>query len=235
MRTVRIALRDWDWLTPLRLGQVGLDLPGHELVVDAVDTLVDPWQGSEHDAYEVSLSRYHRAVVGGDDRVVAIPHVLMQSFRHRCIIVAASSGVTTTADLRGARIGVTGWIDSGNTWTRDILSHEGIEIDDATWIAGRLTASHPETDRLDGFGRHGRVEAAPAGAVMADVLVAGDLDAVSILSCRQGSMLPMRRGGRCTKTCGQSSWPTALTAGLCRDITFSASLVAPSIPTSPQR
>ena len=33
-------------------------------------------------------------------------------------------------------------------------------MEDAFWIAGRLTGEHPITDRLDGFGRPGRIEMA---------------------------------------------------------------------------
>ena len=183
MRTIRAAVRAWDWLTPLRLGQVEFELANTELVVDCLDALVDPWGQAEsgqltHDAYEISLSRYHRAVVAGNSVITAVPHVMMQAFRHRCIIVAKDSELHTTADLRGKRIGVTGWIDSGNTWTREILSREGIGIDDARWVAGRLTAAHPDYERTDGFAREGRIEQAPKGAVMSDMLIAGELDAV---------------------------------------------------------
>ncbi len=182
MRELRIALRDWDWLTPLLLHEVPqtpLERLGVRLAVDRVDALPDPWGPEpQHGAYETSLSRYHRAVVSGDDRIVAVPHMLMQSFRHRCIIVARDSDAKTAADLRGACIGLTGWVDSGNTWTRDVLAGEGVGIEDARWVAGRLTEAHPETDRLDGFGRPGRIEAAPAGSWMTAMLDSGQLDAV---------------------------------------------------------
>ena len=57
------------------------------------------------------------------------------------------------SQLRGKRIGVTGWRNSGNTWTRAALRREGVSVEDAFWIAGRLAAEHPIVNRLDGFGR----------------------------------------------------------------------------------
>jgi 4,5-dihydroxyphthalate decarboxylase len=46
------------------------------------------------------------------------------------------------------------------------------------WYAGRLTEAHPITDRLDGFGRPGRIEAAPGEQPMVDLLKNGGLDAI---------------------------------------------------------
>lgn len=183
MHTIRLALRDWDWLTPLLLREVPtptLDALGVELVIDRVPTLVDPWQDGPgaYAGFEISLARLNRAVLTGDDRVVALPHPMMQSFRHRCLIVARDSPHRTAQDLRGGRIGVTGWIDSGNTWTRAVLGDAGVPVAAARWVAGRLTAAHPEQDRLDGHGRPGRIEAAPPGSWLTGLLEAGELDAV---------------------------------------------------------
>jgi 4,5-dihydroxyphthalate decarboxylase len=102
----------------------------------------------------------------------------MRGFRHRCIITTEESPMTRLSDLAGKRIGVTGWRDSGNTWTRAALRREGVGVEDAFWFAGRLTASHPIVDRLDGFGRPGRIEAAPGERPMMELLAEGELDAV---------------------------------------------------------
>lgn len=183
MRTIRLALRDWDWLTPLLLHEVptpALDQLGARLVIDRVGTLLDPWHDGPgaYTGFEISLARLNRAVLGGDDRVVALPHPMMQSFRHRCLIVASGSPHHSPEDLRGGRVGVTGWIDSGNTWTRAVLTDAGVPISEIRWLAGRLTAAHPEQDRLAGHGRPGWIEAAPAGSWMTELLSAGELDAV---------------------------------------------------------
>jgi len=55
--TIRLAVRDWDYFTPLALGDVKPE--GFTLEIDRVNTLVDDLASSEHyDAGEVSFSRY---------------------------------------------------------------------------------------------------------------------------------------------------------------------------------
>lgn len=175
--TLRLALRDWDYMTPLVLGDVRS--PRVEIQVDRVGTLVsnvanDP----SYDAAEISFSRYAQLRLDGDDSVVGMPNFIMRGFRHRCIITTKSSRIRKFSDLAGTKIGVTGWRDSGNTWTRAAIRREGVGIEDAMWYAGRLTEAHPIADRLDGFGRPGRIEAAPGERPMVELLKDGGLDAV---------------------------------------------------------
>ncbi|WP_037077823.1 nitrate ABC transporter substrate-binding protein [Rhizobium sp. CCGE 510] len=175
--TLRIALRDWDYMTPLVLGDVRSSRL--EIKVDRVGTLVSSLADDEaHDAAEMSFSRYSQLRHDGDARVIGIPNFIMRGFRHRCIITAKGSPIRKLSDLAGKNIGVTGWRDSGNTWTRAALRREGVGVENAMWYAGRLTEAHPVVDRLDGFGRPGRIEAAPGERPMVDLLLDGRLDAV---------------------------------------------------------
>lgn len=177
---VRIALRDWDWLKPWSHGEVDssvLSDLGFTLRVDALNTVVDLSSSEIYAGAEGSLSRYVQAVEDGSNTLAVLPHLLMQGFRHRCIIVAADSTFESPRQLIDGRIGITGWRDSGNVWTRAALADGGLEIEDARWYAGRLTADHPEVDRLDGHHRPGRIEAI-TGKPMVDRLTDGELDAV---------------------------------------------------------
>ncbi|RAX38150.1 ABC transporter substrate-binding protein [Rhizobium tropici] len=175
--TLRLALRDWDYMTPLVLGDVSS--PKLDIRVDRVGTLISHVGKSDtYDAAETSFSRYTQMRIDGDESVVGIPNFIMRGFRHRCVITTKDSPITSFAELAGKRIGVTGWRDSGNTWTRAALRREGVGVEDAMWYAGRLTEAHPITDRLDGFGRPGRIEAAPGERPMVDLLKEGELDAI---------------------------------------------------------
>lgn len=178
--SVRIALRDWDWVTPLVLGELDQALAAADVRLDIsrVSTLPDLYTTSEFDAAELSQSRYLRGVAAGRQGVLAVPHWLMQAPRHRCVIVRTDSPHHRFADLAGGTIGLTGWQDSGNTWTRAVLGQSGVPIDDARWVVGRLTADHPITDRLDGFGRRGHIVADPQERPLTQLLAAGELDAV---------------------------------------------------------
>ncbi|WP_274631286.1 nitrate ABC transporter substrate-binding protein [Arvimicrobium flavum] len=174
---IKIATRDWDYLTPMILGDVTSDRI--DLQVDRVGTLIPDLATSDvYDAAEVSFSRYTSAMAEGTEAVVGMPCFIMRGFRHRCVITTEASPLTRLSDLAGKRIGITGWRDSGNTWTRAALRREGVGVEDAYWFAGRLTASHPIVDRLDGFGRPGRIEAAPGERPMMELLAEGELDAV---------------------------------------------------------
>ncbi|WP_439271615.1 nitrate ABC transporter substrate-binding protein [Pseudochrobactrum sp. HB0163] len=174
---LRIAVRDWDYLTPLALGDVRSSKL--ELIIDRVGTLVaHPAQDKDHEASEMSFSRYTSMCYEGDMRLVAVPNFIMRGFRHRCVITSADSKITAFEQLAGKKIGVTGWRDSGNVWTRAALRRHGVGVEDAYWYAGRLTQAHPVTDRLDGFGRKGRIEAMPDEQPMMDALREGFLDAV---------------------------------------------------------
>ncbi len=174
--TIRLALRDWDYLTPILLGDV--KSPDFDVVIDRVfGNLIDNHATSTvHQGGEMSFSRYVQARDRGVDDVVAVPHFLMRAFRHRCMITAKSSPLQTVAELAGKTIGMTGWQDSGNTWTRAILRREGIGVDDAQWRLGRLAPADPDFDRLGPWGVPGRIEQTPHA--LYDLLHAGELDAV---------------------------------------------------------
>lgn len=175
--TLRLAIRDWDFITPLVLGDVRSEK--FVLEVHRVNTLVDNLHNDpRYDAGEMSLSRYSQARARGEDSIVGIPHFVMRAFRQRCIITRTDSPLTALKQLSGKKIGLTGWQDSGNTWTRALLRREGVEIEDARWHLGRLTADQPIQDRLAGFGRPGLIEPMPGERPLIESLLSGELDAV---------------------------------------------------------
>ena len=174
---VRLAVRDWDYLTPLLLGDIETDPV--QLKVDRVNALIDDFEQDEHyDACEMSFSRYIQARARGEDAYIALPNFLMRGFRHRCVITLKNSRLENFKDLKDRKIGVTGWQDSGNTWTRAAFAEAGIGVEDAYWYAGRLTAAHPIEDRIGRFGREGRIMPMPDEKPMMEALEDGELDAV---------------------------------------------------------
>jgi len=133
------------------------------------------------DAAETSFSRYLRAVAAGNRSLVGIPAFVMTGFRQRCIITTQPSPLRELAQLGGCRIGLTGWADSGNIWTRALLRREGVEIPDVQWLVGPLTAQHPVEDRIGPGGAPTNVAHTPAGRSLVEMLLTGDLDAVMTL------------------------------------------------------
>ncbi|WP_244900425.1 hypothetical protein [Streptomyces nanshensis] len=174
---LRLALRDWDHLVPLASGAV--DTPGLSLRIDARETVTpDVLTEPGLDGGETSFSRYAQARAAGDDRLVALPAFVMRGFRHRCVLVRSDSPYTAFGELKGARIGLTGWPDSGNTWTRALLRADGVGTGDAEWLIGPLAAGEGGKDRLGGRPLPPNAAALPEGACLAEELAAGRLDAV---------------------------------------------------------
>lgn len=191
---LQLGVRHWDHVVPIALGDVSGQAFAHgsgsgsdrdsgrstglSLTLCRLESTPDLWSTTVYDGGETSFSRYVRARAAGDDRVVALPVFLMRGFRHRCIIVRQDSPAETAADLKGSRIGLTGWPDSGNTWTRAILGEAGVGIHDADWQVGPLTAAHPVVDRIGGVTVGENVRHTAGGAPLVDLLIAGELDAV---------------------------------------------------------
>jgi len=174
---ITLAVRDWDYYMPLALGE--LKPEGFELELVRVGTLPNDLATHPlYDAGEISFSRYTQSIAAHDRSLSCVPHFLMRGFRQRCVITAKNAPFTRLEELRGKRIGVTGWQDSGNTWTRALLRRAGIDTDDAHWYAGRLTEAHPIVDRLGRYARTGRIEAVPGERPMDALLAEGGLDAV---------------------------------------------------------
>lgn len=171
---MHLGVRHWDHVIPLALGDVGADL----VKIDRLDATPDLWHDTGFDGGETSFSRYVRARSSGDERIIALPVFLMRGFRHRCIIVRSDSEAVDASALRGARIGLTGWADSGNVWTRAVLREAGIGVDDADWQVGPLTTNHPVVDRIGNVTVGDNVRHTADGAPLVDLLRAGQLDAV---------------------------------------------------------
>jgi len=171
---LHLGTRHWDHVVPIALG----DVATRGVRLSRLDSTPDLWNEPGYAAAETSFSRYVRARADGDDRVLALPVFLMRSFRHRCILVRQDSPAERPADLAGARIGLTGWPDSGNTWTRAVLREAGVGVADAEWRVGPLTAAHPAFDRIGGAPVGANVRPTDGGAALVDLLETGELDAV---------------------------------------------------------
>ena len=161
---------------PLRLGAVAAT--GYDVQLDARDSTPDVLADPLLDGGETSLSRYVLDRLAGDDRLVGLPIFLMRGFRHRCVLVAKHSPLRHLEELAGRRIGLTGWPDSGNTWTRALLRAAGVDLAGIEWTVGTMTGSAVDPRRLGSRGLPDNVRVATGGRALPDALVAGELDAI---------------------------------------------------------
>lgn len=171
---IRLAVRDWDHLSPLLTG--ALRPSGFDLELSTRDVTPHVLNESDLDGGETSFSWYTLNRARGDERLVGLPVFVMRGFRHRCILVRADSDLDDVAQLAGRRIGLTGWPDSGNTWTRAILREADVDLTGIAWSVGPLVA--------DGAPKrpHGRalanVAELPAGDSLVSGLLRRDLEAI---------------------------------------------------------
>ena len=172
-----IVMRDWDFVMPILLGEVSD--PRIDLNLVGVAMLPGfPSANDEVDGAEVSISRLVMQRAKGETRDVGIANFPMRAFRHRCIITLKSHPAQSLEELRGGRIGVAGWQDSGNTWTRHAIASAGVPLEEIRWFIGRLTSAASAAGGLNPFIRPGWIEPVADDTPMLDLLERGELDAV---------------------------------------------------------
>ncbi|MFE5159358.1 hypothetical protein ACFRNT_12655 [Streptomyces sp. NPDC056697] len=173
---IRLGLRDWDHLVPLASGLV--EVPDFTVRIDSWDVTPDVLAEPGLDGGETSFSRYVQARAAGDDRLVGLPAFVMRGFRHRCVLVREGSPLRSLEELAGARVGLTGWPDSGNTWTRALLRGAGVDLTGVQWRIGPLSAGETGKDRVGSRPLPANVSVMAEGESLVEELAAGRLDAV---------------------------------------------------------
>lgn len=137
-----------------------------------------------YDFTEIGLMPYIIAFANDDFRAYSlIPVFPLRIFRHKSIFVRSDSGISKPADLKGRRVGTTGYSSSSLTAIRGLLSDEyGIRPKDIKWVIARQDSSAKDSgkaskqenvypDNLD-------VSFGPEGKDESDLLLDGDVDAL---------------------------------------------------------
>ncbi len=172
-----IVMRDWDFVTPILLGEVSD--PRIDLNLVGVAMLPGfPSTNEGVDGAEVSISRLVMQRARGETDDIGIANFPMRAFRHRCIITLKSHPAQSLEDLRGGRIGVAGWQDSGNTWTRHAIVSAGVPLEEIRWFIGRLSSAESVAGGINPFVKPGWIDPVADDTPMFDLLEQGELDAV---------------------------------------------------------
>src|SRR5687767_15069660 len=175
MADVRITLScgDYDRTRPLidrTIATPGLDLtvvplPSAERHKRFVRSL-------EFDVCELQVAQY----LGLKSRrvpITAIPVFPHRRFNHSCVMVGLDSNITRPEDLRGRRIGVHAHFNPIALWIRGLLQHEfDVPPSQIHWVADG-------SEDVPGWSPPSwlRIERAPSGQKMQDLLKAGAIDA----------------------------------------------------------
>jgi 4,5-dihydroxyphthalate decarboxylase len=175
MASVRLTLScgDYDRTRPLIDGTVptpGLDLqiiplPSSERHTRFVKNL-------EFEVCELQIAQYLGLKSRGVP-ITAIPVFPHRRFNHSCVMVRMDSDISRPQDLRGRRVGVHGHFNPIALWVRGLLQHEfNVPPSEIQWVADG-------SENVPGWTPPAwlRIERAPAGRKMQDLLKNGELDA----------------------------------------------------------
>jgi 4,5-dihydroxyphthalate decarboxylase len=133
---------------------------------------------------EIGLLPYLLAYTNDDFRdYTLIPVFPLRLFRHKSIFVRTDRGIERPEDLRGKRVGTSGYSTTSLTWIRGMLEHEyGVKPEDVRWIisdedsSADLAGRRSEQEQMlpDGLD----VSYGTAGKSESDLLVDGEVDAL---------------------------------------------------------
>jgi len=130
-------------------------------------------RGLEYDVAELAVTTYLTAKEHGA-AFTALPIFLVRGFHHGATqVLRGGRPIASSKDLAGGRVGVNrGYTVTTGVWGRAILASEhGLDLDSVTWVCSG--DEHVET-----YVPPRNVVRAPEGSTLAELLLAGQLDAV---------------------------------------------------------
>jgi len=172
-----VAMGDYDRTRALLDGRVQID-GVHPLfmALSPEETFFRAMRQQAFDICELSLSSHVLRASRGDSPYVAVPVFLSRAFRHTSIWVRKDR-IGAPLDLKGKRVGVPEYQLTAGVWARAILADDhGVQPRDIAWVRGGIeTPGRPE--KIDLALPPGvRIDDAPAGRTISDLLDAGDID-----------------------------------------------------------
>ncbi len=172
-----IACGDYDRTRALISGEIQID------GVDPVYMALSPeemffraMRYEDFDISELSFSSYMVKTANGDCPYIAVPVFLSRAFRHTSIYVRKDR-IKKPQDLIGKRVGLPEYQLTANVWARAILQDDfGVKPCDMHFVRGGIdTPGRPEKIKLQ-LPSDIRIEDAPDGVTISDMLDRGELD-----------------------------------------------------------
>lgn len=179
---MRISLACWDYDRTRAVSEGRIRPEG--LVVDYLalppeETFFRMARFHEFDVAELSLSTYVVSRRAAEPPFVALPVFPSRAFRHSGVYVGRGGGIERPEDLRGARVGVAEYQLTANVWIRGILAeHHGVPVREVTYVTGGLEDPRRVEKLALELPDSIRVEPAPEGRTLAELLARGEVDAV---------------------------------------------------------
>ena len=168
-----LACGDYDRTRPLIDGKVpvhGLNLS--VLALPSAERHRRFVRNLEFDICELQIAQYLGLRSRGAP-ITAIPVFPHRRFNHSCVMVRMDSPIHEPADLLGRRVGVHGHFNPIALWIRGLLQHEyDLRPSEIDWVADGA-------EEIEGWSPPSwlKIERAPTGKKMQDLLRSGEIDA----------------------------------------------------------
>ena len=174
MATLSLTLScgDYDRTRPLIEGRVntqGLDLT--VIPLPSAQRHNRFVKNFEFDVCELQVAQYLGLKSRGAP-IAALPVFPHRRFNHSCVLIRRDSDIQRPEDLRDRRIGIQGHFNPIALWMRGVLQHEhGVHPSQVRWVS-------KGAENIPGWSPPPwlRLEAAPAGRSLANLLAQGELD-----------------------------------------------------------
>jgi 4,5-dihydroxyphthalate decarboxylase len=124
---------------------------------------------------EWSMAQYLYRIDRGDRRYVGLPVFPLRNFTARDLYVRRGGPIRDPKDLAGRRIGMYSYTASGSIWYRHFLRFVGLDPAAIEWWIGDIDT--PWSAPMDTTLPAG-VNAPPKGRSLAEMLIAGELEAI---------------------------------------------------------
>jgi len=169
------ALGDFDRTRALLDGRVrvaGFDVEWQSGELESIFSRA--LEHAELDITELSFSNFLIAAAKGACPYLALPVFPTRCFRHHALFVRG--GIRAPRDLEGKRIGLREYTNTASLVLRGILAgYYGVKLETVRWVVGDVERRERSAFALPSLPPPYRI-AAETGALLADLLEAGELD-----------------------------------------------------------
>lgn len=183
---ISMAGYDYDRVHSLIDGRVGVEGCDIDFEISSVGEMnTHIFSGPQtREVTEVGLHPFMLAYAGDAFRdYTLIPVFPMRTFRHKSVFIRTDRGINKPSDLRGKKIGVTGYSSTSLTWIRGIFQDEyGVTPEDVQWVFSAkdsaAKASGGPSKQESVYPEGLTISMGPEGQDESDLLESGEVDAL---------------------------------------------------------
>lgn len=183
---INMAGYDYDRVHSLIDGRVGVEGCDIDFEISSVGEMnTHIFSGPQtREVTEVGLHPFMLAYADDAFRdYTLIPVFPLRTFRHKSVFIRTDRGINKPSDLRGKKIGVTGYSSTSLTWIRGIFQDEyGVTPEDVQWVfsskdsAAKASGGPSKQESISPEGL--RIIMGPEGQDESDLLESGEVDAL---------------------------------------------------------